>query len=239
MITDFRLPDLGEGLPEAELVQWLVAEGDTVALNQTIAEVETAKAVVELPSPYAGVVGALHAAAGDVIEVGSVLISFDIDGGDAPDPAPTRAADAETAAPPAEEKAQPNLVGYGAAPRSSARPQRRARGTARPAPGIDTAVLEAAPHDVIHTSEPAEPVRERPRSTPPVRKFAKELGIDLALVEASGATGLITRADVEAYAERNRTREAAPAAAAPSRPAAGDRVTRIPIRGVRDLLRHG
>ena len=78
MIQEFRLPDLGEGLPEAELVQWLVAEGDRVALNQTIAEVETAKAVVELPSPHAGVVQVLHAAAGDVVEVGAPLISFDV-----------------------------------------------------------------------------------------------------------------------------------------------------------------
>ncbi len=156
MSTDFRLPDLGEGLPEAELVQWLVAEGDTVTLNQTIAEVETAKAVVELPSPYAGVVSALHAAAGDVVEVGAVLISFDLAGQEGETPQP----EAEQAARPAveqnapDDKAQPNLVGYGAAPRSSGRPQRRARSGARPPAGGDTslieaAVLEAAPHDVI------------------------------------------------------------------------------------------
>jgi len=83
VIQDFHLPDLGEGLPEAELVQWLVAEGDTVALNQTIAEVETAKAVVELPSPYAGVISKLHAEPGDIVTVGSVLIAFDIAGTDA------------------------------------------------------------------------------------------------------------------------------------------------------------
>ncbi len=237
MIQDFRLPDLGEGLPEAELVQWLVAEGDTVTLNQTIAEVETAKAVVELPSPHAGVVTALHAAAGDVIEVGSVLISFDVAGAEPAAPAPVQAAPAEaaptaSAADPGEETARPNLVGYGAAPRGSGRPQRRARAGARPPAGIDTAVLEAAPHDVIHTPEPAEVVRERPRSTPPVRKLAKELGVDLALVEASGATGLITRADVESYAARVQTLEVA--AAAPAAPASGEeRVTRTPIRGVR------
>lgn len=244
MIQDFRLPDLGEGLPEAELVQWLVAEGDTVTLNQTIAEVETAKAVVELPSPHAGVVSALHAAAGDVIEVGSVLISFDVAGDESADPAPVATtAPAETPAgtaaagtaeaDSAEETARPNLVGYGAAPRGTGRPQRRARAGARPPAGIDTAVLEAAPHDVIHTSEPAEIVRERPRSTPPVRKLAKELGVDLALVEASGATGLITRADVESYAARASSLDAAASAPAPSAPAGGGRETRIPIRGVR------
>jgi 2-oxoisovalerate dehydrogenase E2 component (dihydrolipoyl transacylase) len=240
--VDFHLPDLGEGLPEAELVQWLVAEGDTVTLNQTIAEVETAKAVVELPSPHAGVVTALHAAAGDVVEVGSVLISFDVAGSAGESPAPVQAAasEVEQAAQPAEaeEKAQPNLVGYGATPRGAGRPQRRARSGARPPAGPDTAVLEAAPHDVIHGSELAEPARERPRSTPPVRKLAKELGVDLALVEASGATGLITRADVETYAARVESLEkaAAPAAAvAPQKPDsdAGERTTRFPIRGVR------
>ena len=233
MIEDFRLPDLGEGLPEAELVQWLVAEGDTVTLNQTIAEVETAKAVVELPSPFAGVVTALHAAAGDVIDVGSVLISFDVSGGQQAAPAPAAAAPASVEADQDEETARPNLVGYGAAPRGSARPQRRERAGARPPAAIDPAVLEAAPHDVIHTPEPAEIVRERPRSTPPVRKLAKELGVDLALVEAGGATGLITRADVESYAARMQRLETAAAAAVPPASAEGERVTRIPIRGVR------
>ena len=230
MSTDFRLPDLGEGLPEAELVQWLVAEGDTVTLNQTIAEVETAKAIVELPSPYAGVVSALHAAAGDVVEVGSVLISFDIagDGPAAPEALPTEVSTEK----PSEDTAQPNLVGYGAAPRGSGRPQRRTRSGVRPPSRVDTAVLEAAPHDVIHMHEPIETLRERPRSTPPVRKLAKELGVDLALVEATGATGLITRADVESYAARIEVLDR-PAAAAPTRPDASDRTTRIPVRGVR------
>lgn len=241
MIQEFRLPDLGEGLPEAELVQWLVAEGDTVALNETIAEVETAKAVVELPSPYAGVVSKLHAAAGDVVAVGSVLIAYDIAEEDAaPAPAPSVAVDQ---APAAEEAAQPNLVGYGAAPRSSARPQRRARVAASVSSAApDTAVLEAAPHDVLHSPEPVESPRERPRSTPPVRKLAKDLGIDLALIEATGVSGVITRADVEAYAET--VGAAAPAAAvmpveaAPASPAPlfgqdAPRERRTPIRGVR------
>ncbi len=90
MIAEFLLPDLGEGLPEAEIVQWHVAEGDTVTLNQTIAEVETAKAIVEIPSPYAGTVQGLHAAAGDVVEVGSPLVSFDLGGADAAPRRPAR-----------------------------------------------------------------------------------------------------------------------------------------------------
>lgn len=237
MSTDFRLPDLGEGLPEAELVQWLVAEGDTVALNQTIAEVETAKAVVELPSPYAGVVTGLHAAAGDVVEVGSVLITFDVAGETASAPAaPPVRADEPAQTETAEEKAQPNLVGYGAAPRGSARPQRRARAGAAARPAADTAVLEAAPHDAITMHDHIEALRERPRSTPPVRALAKKLGVDLALVNPTGRTGIITRSDVEEYAAKL---SAAPAPTqvrtAPSRDpgVAHERTTRLPIRGVR------
>jgi pyruvate dehydrogenase E2 component (dihydrolipoamide acetyltransferase) len=251
MTQDFRLPDLGEGLPEAELVQWLVAVGDTVALNQTIAEVETAKAVVELPSPHAGTVTALHAEAGDVIEVGSVLITFDTGGADAPTPSSVGAATAPQTAEGAEsaveaEKAEPNLVGYGAAPRGAGRPQRRARVAGAASVHSDTAVLEAAPHDAITLDAPAEAPLERPRSTPPVRALAKQLGIDLALVEATGASGVITRADVEAYAERvgmTATAVAAPEEAgipdtaealAPTR-APSERTTRTPIRGVRRM----
>ncbi|GAA1988139.1 dihydrolipoamide acetyltransferase family protein [Microbacterium pumilum] len=236
MIQDFKLPDLGEGLPEAELVQWMVAEGDTVTLNQTIAEVETAKAVVELPSPYAGTVKTLHAAAGDVVEVGSVLISYDVEGADqVPQASPAVEASAPVAESPAEEKAQPNLVGYGAAPRGAARPQRRMRSTAQHSAATDTAVLEAAPHDAIHMSEVIPAPIERPRSTPPVRMLAKQLGIDLALVEGTGESGLITRGDLEAYASRLDAPSVTVAEiTAPARSQTpGERTTRTPIRGVR------
>jgi pyruvate dehydrogenase E2 component (dihydrolipoamide acetyltransferase) len=228
---DFHLPDLGEGLPDAELVSWLVAEGDEVALNQNIAEVETAKAVIELPSPFAGTVQKLHHAAGDVVEVGEVLITFA--GAGAEDAvAPPAAQEAAE-----DEKATPNLVGYGAAPRKSARPQRRARvARADDARGADTAVLEAAPHDAI-VEQPLERPLERPRSTPPVRKLAKDLGVDLALIEATGVKGLITRADVEAYAARVGlgAEAAVMPTAASARPGPDERVTRRPIRGVRKV----
>jgi len=247
VIAEFRLPDLGEGLPEAELVQWLVKEGDPVALNQTIAEVETAKAVVELPSPHAGTVAALHARAGDVVAVGSVLIAFDIAGEDpAPAPVGTSAgAAAEHEAPP------PNLVGYGAAPRAAGRPQRRTRAAAASATGsaaVDTAVLEAAPHDVLSAPDLAEAPLERPRSTPPVRKLAKDLGVDLALVTGTGEAGLITRDDVATYAARigvasatgveagagSVAEERAPETAAGiSGGVPRPRERRIPVRGVR------
>lgn len=228
------LPDLGEGLPEAELVQWLVAEGETVALNQTIAEVETAKAVVELPSPFAGTVSKLHAEAGETVAVGSALIDFDVAGADAGAGAPPSVSASDTD----DETAVANLVGYGAAPRAAGRPQRRARSfTASVDNGVDAAVREAAPHDAIPGHpDPADALAERPRSTPPVRKLAKELGVDLGLVEGTGANGLITRADVQEYAERVGVEPAVPSAPSPAPTTPWDlpeRVTRTPVRGVR------
>ncbi|AKV85532.1 dihydrolipoamide acyltransferase [Microbacterium sp. CGR1] len=233
MNAEFRLPDLGEGLTEAEVVQWLVAPGDVVALNQTLAEVETAKAIVELPSPHAGVVTALHAAAGETVAVGAPLIEFDVEGAD---DAPSAASDGGGA----EEKAQPNLVGYGAAPSASGRPARRARRAVGGRAATDTAVLEAAPHDASPTVS-VEVVAERPRSTPPVRAYAKRLGIDLVLVAATVGDRVITRGDVDDYASRTATTAeqvdpAPPRLRLPDDAASlgsGSRETRIPIRGVR------
>jgi len=241
MKQEFLLPDLGEGLTEAEIVQWLVAEGDTVTLNQTLAEVETAKAIVELPSPHAGVITSLYAAAGDVVPVGAPLVGFEIEGQAATTPAPPANAGAE-------DGSGPNLVGYGAAP-STGRPQRRARravvgsASATTTVASDVDVRVAAPHDDI-VVVPAPPVRgERPRSTPPVRAYAKSLGVDLVLVSAELGDRVITRSDVDAYRERIGQRGAggpvetvasAAPTAAPVRAARGERATtRIPIRGVR------
>ncbi len=258
MIREFLLPDLGEGLPEAEIVQWHVSEGDAVTLNQTIAEVETAKAIVEIPSPYAGTVQGLHAAAGDVVAVGSPLVSFAV-GADAESPARSEAPasvdrpaesaadtpmtgaverraadDLRTTAPEETTRATPNLVGYGAAPASGRRPRRRARSGATAVLDSDHAVREAAPHDVLRTG-PIELPLERPRSTPPVRKLAKDLGVDLVLVAAAHPGETVTRAHVEEFAARTPTE--APALAStvpPAVPASTDpRVTRTPIRGVR------
>ena len=243
MKQEFLLPDLGEGLTEAEVVQWLVAEGDTVTLNQTLAEVETAKAVVELPSPYEGVVAALHAAAGDTVEVGAPLIAFTVEG-DQADVSGAPSAEASDGAE-AEEKAQPNLVGYGSAPAAKGRPARRARRSGSAAVTADTAVLEAAPHDaVVAAAAPPVHAHERPRSTPPVRAYAKSVGVDLVLVAAELGDRVITRGDVDAYRERVSERAAgaapgtegagSPPIPVPSPRAAGDRATtRIPIRGVR------
>ena len=226
MIAEFRLPDLGEGLAEAEIVQWLVAEGDPVALNQPIAEVETAKAVVELPAPFAGTVHRLHAGAGDTVAVGSALIDFD-----------TPAAGDAQAAP----RPEPNLVGYGAPARGSDRPRRRARSGGRGAPA---SIDRAAPMPG-RGQTPGEG-RERPRSTPPVRLLAKRLGVDLDLVEPAAPGDLITRADVERTAGRTGTsgpdeprglgEPGGPsrlgATGSPGGPGS-PRETRVPVRGVR------
>ena len=190
MIKEFRLPDLGEGLTESEIVAWKVAVGDTVALNQIIAEVETAKAVVELPSPFAGVVAALHEQPGTVVEVGKPIVSFEVegdDGGSAGAPGPAGAADAPA-------KREPNLVGYGAVLENSGRPARRARSFAAPAataaPVAEPVAAPVAPEAGRVETLPASESGERPRSTPPVRKLAKDLGVDRALGRPNSLSGL-------------------------------------------------
>ncbi|MEO7006616.1 MAG: dihydrolipoamide acetyltransferase family protein [Terrimesophilobacter sp.] len=210
-VKEFALPDLGEGLTESELVSWHVAVGDKVDLNQVVAEVETAKAIVQLPSPFAGVVARLYEEAGATVQVGAPLMSFEVDDG----------------AKPLERN--PVLVGYGAPVETDSRPTRRARGghAAEAVASSDSSVPEPViePADVPATSDA--PVLERPRSTPPVRKLAHDLGIDLAQVTGTGNDGLITRDDVRA---------AAPAAATPPEPetrAFGERESRTPIKGVR------
>jgi 2-oxoisovalerate dehydrogenase E2 component (dihydrolipoyl transacylase) len=197
---EFKLPDLGEGLTEGEVVRWLVAAGDTITLNQPIVEVETAKAVVEIPAPYAGTVVKLHAGEGDTLDVGAPLISVDTGGG---------AATETAAAPQAEQELQATLVGPGE--RQQAR-RRRVAGHARangPA---------AAP-------EPA-PAQQRPKATPPVRRYAKDRGVDLAALVGTGRDGRITREDVDGALG-----DAQPAAAA--RPPRDRASERIPVRGTR------
>lgn len=204
MIQDFRLPDLGEGLTESEIVSWQVAVGDTVTLNQVIGEVETAKAVVELPSPYAGVVTSIVHQPGTVVEVGEIIISFDVPGSEGiGGPVGTDVDDGEAPA-----KRVPTLVGYGAEPESSKRPARRNRFAAglgehasvevvRPAIALDVPDQVSA---VASVPAPAQVQGDRPRSTPPVRKLAKDLGIDLFDVVGSGENGLIVRSDVLDFA---------------------------------------
>ncbi|GAA4059333.1 dihydrolipoamide acetyltransferase family protein [Agromyces indicus] len=256
-IRDFALPDLGEGLTESEIVAWRVKVGDHVELNQIIADVETAKAVVELPSPFEGTVTALHAAEGETVNVGEKLFSCDTSGAavtDAAAPAPAaapaaaQAAPAETASEAAAEPVEvrePTLVGYGA--EAERGPKRRARRLGAPAALREDLVPAPPEHDRIEPDtvthgganglHDADERPERPRSTPPVRKLARDLGVDLEQVVGTGERGLITRADVEAAASGTGAPEAAPATTATvtetttARTAPGE--TRIPIKGVR------
>lgn len=196
----FKLPDLGEGLTESEVLNWKIQVGEQVELNQVIAEVETAKAVVELPSPYSGVVEQIHAEAGEVVPVGSPLVTFG-DGAGGAGQAPSGADGSGTA------KRTPTLVGYGAEPSTGKRPARKARrgpGTTqapgRSAPEPETPAA-AAPNTPAESPGEVLDLDARstvPRSTPPVRKFARDHDIDLNEVTGSGRDGLIVRADVEA-----------------------------------------
>ncbi|WP_438856318.1 dihydrolipoamide acetyltransferase family protein [Agromyces sp. M3QZ16-3] len=251
-IRDFALPDLGEGLTESEIVAWRVRVGDHVELNQIIADVETAKAVVELPSPFEGTVTALHAAEGETVNVGEKLFSCDTGGPvDAPaaatpveaDAASASAEDAHAAAAPASsepvEVREPTLVGYGAGAERG--PKRRPRRLGAAALRED--LVPAPPeHDRIEPDTATHPRGvgdgagrgERPRSTPPVRKLARDLGVDLEAVVGTGERGLITRSDVEAAASA--TTGAPPQTVSQPTSVARDAApteTRIPIKGVR------
>ncbi len=205
----FTLPDLGEGLTESEVVAWRVSVGDSVELNQIIADVETAKAAVELPSPVAGVVAQLHAEAGQTVDVGAPLVTFETAGPDAGDP---HAGDLDAGGPAA------NLVGYGARTEAAV-PRRRVTRSTSPA-----STPPASPESPNATPD----VRaDGPRSTPPVRTLAASLGIDLRTLAGTGDRGLITRADVELAAS------GAISGSSASGSSCAARETRTAIRGVR------
>ena len=196
----FLLPDVGEGLTEAEIVTWKVAVGDVVALNQPIVDIETAKAVVELPSPHAGTVTALHGKVGDVIEVHQPLITFEVAGDESS--APVASAPAREAA--VGEGRQAVLIGYGVANEDAVvtRQHRRQPPSSTGAPATNEAALPVTP------ATPANAVA--PRSTPPVRLYAKHHGVDLNTLSGSGRDGLITRDDVERAIEGGPTTRTIP-----------------------------
>ncbi|WP_433246792.1 dihydrolipoamide acetyltransferase family protein [Streptosporangium sp. CA-135522] len=256
-MKEFKLPDVGEGLTEAEIVRWHVKVGDPVKVNQIIVEIETAKAVVELPCPFEGVVAALMADEGQTVDVGSPIISVD----DGTDPGSSTAASAASAvsasatsaergqalsedmvpALPKEER-QPVLVGYGVKMGTAKRrPRKSPTGPASASPA-DTASAsrvgpEGTPADTasISSASPAGPEgtpaavatseRVATLAKPPVRKLAKDLGVDLAGLTGTGPHGSITRDDVQSAAEAPTT------AAVTQAVRAGEE--RIPIKGVR------
>ena len=208
----FLLPDLGEGLTEADILSWRVGVGDTVTVDQVVVEVETAKAAVEVPVPFAGTVTALHGAPGATLRVGEPLISVGA-------PSPTT-----TAAPPLDEPSGNVLIGYGT---SADKPARRRRAAAPPR---TVASPPAPPRE--HEAPPraqAAPAVARVIS-PVVRDLAREHGLDLSTVRPSGVGGVIRRADVDAALA---ARTAAPAQEGT---AAGRSDVRIPLNGLRKAV---
>ncbi|ANS66556.1 branched-chain alpha-keto acid dehydrogenase subunit E2 [Streptomyces lincolnensis] len=248
-VREFKMPDVGEGLTEAEILKWYVQPGDTVTDGQVVCEVETAKAAVELPIPYDGVVRELRFGEGTTVDVGTAIISVDVAGGGAAAAqAPEASASAVAAAPAvsAEKKPEPSkpaagsgrqpvLVGYGVATSSTKRRPRKG-------PEIPAQEASKAIQSELNGHGAAAAAKPRPLAKPPVRKLAKDLGVDLATVIPSGPDGIITREDVHAAVTPPQqapepvtappvTPVAAPAAPAASYDAA--RETRIPVRGVR------
>ncbi|MFI9062854.1 dihydrolipoamide acetyltransferase family protein [Streptomyces sp. NPDC053429] len=270
-IREFKMPDVGEGLTEAEILKWYVQPGDTVTDGQVVCEVETAKAAVELPIPFDGTVHALLFEEGTTVDVGQVIISVQTEGPAAEAPAQEVAAPA-AAEEPAAEARQPVLVGYGVSTASTKRRPRKAAAEAGAGP-VAAAAAPAAPAAVpaapAAPAVPAVPAQngtaalngngngngtvtggaERPLAKPPVRKLAKDLGIDLASVVPTGEGGVVTREDVHAAAAAAlapQTAPAAPPAAVAQAPAAAQapaqapaeataRETRIPVKGVRKV----
>ncbi len=235
-IKQFRLPDVGEGLTEAEILQWVVAVGDEVKVNQTLVEIETAKAAVELPSPFAGVVRDLLVEAGATVDVGTPIIA--IETADA-ETAPKTAAAAPEAAAAQDAKREPVLVGYGVTQGSTRRRARR-NGPPNIAPPRRPATTPAppapapAPIAVVRPQAPAEPVTPRPAQVlakPLVRKLAKDLGVDLTTIAPEREDGVITREEVERAAAGATSAAEFSTGTALAAPLGETR--RVPVKGVR------
>ena len=284
----FRLPDAGEGLTEADIVEWRVAVGDRVTVNQPIVEIETAKSLVELPSPFTGVVTELLVEQGETVDVGTPIITVDVDpDGASPGPASDSASEPPVGqasgsptgqaseSPAGQASGSPTgqasgdqdegsgavLVGYGTAERSSRRRARRAADVESPAtsapvaqPGSPAAAgapvaqpgSPAPAGAPVETSGPPAPSSGSAAATstpvlakPPVRKLAKDLGVDLATVTPTGPGGIVTREDVLARSQDNQPRTLATYPAddqpwlASGTVAADGRSTRVPVRSVR------
>jgi len=259
----FPLPDAGEGLTEAEIVRWLVAVGDRVTVNQTIVEIETAKSLVDLPSPWTGVVTEILVPEGTTVDVGTPIVVVDTDPDGAPAPAaapsaaPAEAADADAPGSAGSDASGSGavLVGYGTAEHA---PTRRPRRAAAPTPAASSspaapvrAAAPAAPGGAAAT--PAAGASAAPRDVgdaasgpagvlakPPVRKLARDLGVDLTAIVPTGPGGLVTREDVVAQAERASARSLATYPTDDDRPwlaqglvTSDGRQTRVPVRSVR------
>ncbi|MFD8963961.1 dihydrolipoamide acetyltransferase family protein [Streptomyces sp. NPDC059568] len=234
----FRLPDLGEGLTEAEITEWKVAVGDTVEIDQIVVEVETAKAAVEVPVPYAGTVVRLHAEAGTSVGVGEPLISV---GAAAQQPGPENSAQAAAAAQYREEEQAGSgnvLIGYGTGHAPATR-RRRRRGnsvasTAAPVPTPAPAPAPATAAPAGRADTHAGGLAPRVIS-PLVRRLAREKNVDVTTLVPSGPYGVIQRRDVErAVTEEEKTASAGAGTAVVDR--GSPVVERIPLRGLRRTI---
>jgi pyruvate dehydrogenase E2 component (dihydrolipoamide acetyltransferase) len=269
-LKQFRLPDVGEGLTEAEIVSWKVQPGDPIKVNDVLVEIETAKSLVELPSPFAGTVADLLVAEGDTVLVGAPIIAVETGTGAVaaaageaePDAGTTEPAPSSEPASPAAGGRQAVLVGYGPLTTSGKRRARKQAGSSsggaaavshealnqafatapeEPDPDVPAGddvedAVSATPEEAVPATPaaPAPADGNRPLAKPPVRKLAKDLGVDLAEVTPTGPQGVITRSDVEAFAGGGA--EAAPVSA-PERTsgAPAERETRVPVKGVRKM----
>ncbi|MGG5259290.1 dihydrolipoamide acetyltransferase family protein [Phycicoccus avicenniae] len=270
-LREFKLPDPGEGLTEADIVTWHVAVGDTVKVNDVVVEIETAKSLVELPVPFAGTVSALHVAEGDTVEVGTPIITVDDGVGGSAAPAAPAPAAAEAPAPASDGEEIGEgliggttstgrtavLVGYGvkqteavrrprkgaqpAAPASTTNPVQDSTNVSVPVqPDTSSGVQQSSNVSIV--GQPQTATGARALAKPPVRKLAKDLGVDLQSVTPTGDGGIVTRADVEAAATGRSDGDSSFAyadgdAADPSTTrgaqARGIRELRTPIKGVR------
>ncbi|MDV9174288.1 dihydrolipoamide acetyltransferase family protein [Streptomyces sp. W16] len=221
-VLEFKLPDLGEGLTEAEIVRWLVQVGDVVAIDQPVVEVETAKAMVEVPCPYGGVVTARYGEEGTELPVGAPLLTVAVG-------APAADTDAET------EGSGNVLVGYG----TGAPPARRRR-VRRMAADVVTSVADAPAPGTGGRGDGPVPV-----ISPLVRRLARENGLELRELTGSGRDGLILRADVEKALRAAAAQEATAQEATllppatlptPTTTTTTDGVTRTPLRGIRGAV---
>jgi 2-oxoisovalerate dehydrogenase E2 component (dihydrolipoyl transacylase) len=226
--SEFLLPDVGEGLTEAEIVSWKVKAGDRVAINQVFVEIETAKSLVELPSPFEGIVSALLVEEGTTVDVGTPIIVVTDSAQGTPAPAVVPAAVADTLASitheaPAESGAV--LVGYGSKGHVGSRRRRAEPGTIASAPVRSTQGAPARPASVPAAAASAVIAK------PPIRKLAKDLGVDLTEVVATGLAGEITRDDVVRQAK-----QASVFHNIETPPWSDEREEKIPVKGVRKAI---
>jgi 2-oxoisovalerate dehydrogenase E2 component (dihydrolipoyl transacylase) len=245
-LKEFKLPDVGEGLTEADIVAWHVKPGDRVEVNQIIVEIETAKAVVELPSPWDGTVARLLAEEGQTVDVGVPIIVVDTSterasgsppappAPPAPEPAPVEMSTAE----PGPPERQAVLVGYGVKASATTRRARKAQPAAEAQVQAEVQAETKAETPAAQAPAPvtpAEPATVRALAKPPVRRLAKDLGISLSGLAGTGPGGSITREDVQRAAGDTTVRSAEISVDNGYRPSAGGE-ERIPVRGVRKYM---